>query len=104
LSHKQNRKEDEFIESYFAAQALLNTINFPPFQLSIADGSIEELKKIYEECKGLDSTVFDFDFSNPQDPEYFKNQLRVALCLVKDDTVSEYEINHRLFKGHSKLS
>lgn len=59
--------------------------------LSIMNGSIEELEKLFIEClKYPKRTVFDFDFSNPQDPEYCKNQLRVALSLAKFEKLQQF--------------
>lgn len=46
------------------------------------DGSIEELEKLFNECQKSQKTIFGFDFSDPSDPEYSKNQLRAALGLA----------------------
>lgn len=63
------REDQVIIRSFFRA-------------VSIVDGSIEELEELFNECLALPNrTIFDFDFSNSNDPEYGKNQLRVALSL-----------------------
>lgn len=54
--------------------------------LSIVSGSFEELEAIYKKCLQSPKTVFDYNFSNLDDPDYFKNQLKVALSLARDET------------------
>lgn len=65
--------------------------------LSIADGSIEKLEKIFNECLETPKTVLDFDFGNPDDPEYQRNQLKVALSFARDESVQHYEFAHQVF-------
>lgn len=57
--------------------------------LTIVDGSIEELEKIFNECQESPKTYFDFDFSDADDAEFSRNQLRASLGLAKDDTIAE---------------
>lgn len=57
--------------------------------LSIVDGSIEELETIFNECQESPKTFIDFEFSNPDDKEFSRNQLRASLGLAKDDTITE---------------
>lgn len=76
--------------------------------LSIFDGSVVELKKfLAENTKPV--TVFDFDFSDPNDPKRGKNLMLVELSMRNMSTVAEslsYEVadeNKSLIHRHSKL-
>lgn len=72
--------------------------------LSIVGGSIEELKKLYIECQRAPKTTFDFNFSNPEDADYEKNQLKAALCLAKDDSVQTFDCFYIEFEIHPLLA
>jgi SET domain/MYND finger len=63
----------------------------PFFQaLAIVDGSFEELDKLSQKCEKTPKTIFDFDFSNPKDPEYQKNRLRASMSLARKKKQEEF--------------
>lgn len=72
--------------------------------LAIMDGSMEQLQELFKECQASPHrTVFDFDFSNPDDPEYKKNQLRVAFSLAHDRKITEFEFPDDIYKTHLEM-
>lgn len=71
--------------------------------LAIMDGSMEKLEQLFIECQtSLQRTIFDFNFSDPHDPEYKKNQLRVALSLAKDVRIKKFNFPDNIFAYHFK--
>lgn len=69
--------------------------------LAIMDGSMEQLQELFQECRASPQrTVFDFDFSNSDDPEYKKNQLRVAFSLAHDRNLDEFEFPDDIYETH----
>jgi hypothetical protein len=58
-------------------------------EMSAAFGGIDEFKAFMTKfmsnsnSKQFNQTVFDFDFSNPKDPEYNKNRMKCMLALSK---------------------
>lgn len=55
--------------------------------LSIMDGSIEALEVLFEECLKTPTTIFDYNFYDPENRDYIKNQLKVALSLARDPAI-----------------
>lgn len=80
------REDQVIIRSFFRA-------------VSIVDGSIEELEELFNKCLALPNrTIFDFDFSNSNDPEYGKNQLRVALSLSHEQNLKKIHFDNSIYK------
>lgn len=72
--------------------------------LAIVNGSITELQKLHNECLASPNrTVFDFDFSNSDDPEYQKNQLRAALSLARNEQHTKLELDMKVFTQHLRV-
>lgn len=86
------------LEQYHVAHSFFKS-------LAIVDGSITELQKLYNECLASPArTVFDFDFSNSDDPEYQKNQLRAALSLARNEQHTELELDMKVFTQHLQVA
>lgn len=72
--------------------------------LAICGGSYEELEKVYNESLRSPKTVFDFDFSDPNDPNYDKNQLQVILGMAGNKHESQKLHRKHLQKNYVNLS
>lgn len=70
--------------------------------LSICNGSIDELEQLMAESDSLSPTVFNFDFSNPKNPDNAKNQLLCLMALTRKVTVSLRNFSD-IFQHHPKL-
>lgn len=68
--------------------------------LSIANGSVEELETVYNECLQSPKNVFDFNWSNKDDPEHSKNELKVALSLARDEKFNDESFVDFFFEEH----
>lgn len=69
--------------------------------LAIMDGSMEKLEELFNECQtSPQRTIFDFNFNDPHDPEYQKNQLRVALSLAKDVRLQMFDFPDQVYSYH----
>ena len=83
--HKYECKNSEILQSSFTLTQFRSFFK----ALAIMDGSIGELEKLFNECLKSPKTIFDFDFSDPNDPEYERNQLRAALGLARNKKLKE---------------
>lgn len=71
--------------------------------LSICGDSVEQLKELMAKSDKLSPTIFNFDFSNPSNPENAKNQLMCMLSLERRVTVNMKDFSS-IFQQHPKLA
>lgn len=56
---------------------------------NIMDESIEDLQKLFIVCQESPKNIFDFNFSDPNNPENSKNELKAMLSLTHDGKFEE---------------
>lgn len=62
--------------------------------LAVCGGSFEKLKELMEETELEKKTIFDFDFSDPNDPHYKHNLLLSIISLVQASKVSDEVVRY----------
>lgn len=72
--------------------------------ISIFDGSISDLEKSFNEIEGSSHSVYDFDFTDPENQINGKNYLISLLCLARNDKDYRNDSPEKLFQVHTELS
>ena len=70
-------------------------------EMSAAFGGIDQFKAFMSNSKQFSQTIFDFNFSDPQDPDYNKNRMKCVLSLSK---AYNYSIDEKTSNGKKYVS
>lgn len=71
--------------------------------LSICDGSVEEMRRLMDESDELSPSVFNFDFSKPENVETAKNKLKCLIGLERKVDVEMKDLSN-IFLQHQELA
>ena len=100
---KYHKYDCTIMESLQGSASLLIAPRLLFMALSTFDDSIVKLEEFLSNYEDSTATVFDFDFSDPKNPDNAKNLLLAAFCLCRSNKLFPLEAQESILKGHPIL-